>query len=91
MNISYFYFKIVNFDFVFLKGSDYIQSIEELQIEKMHRTQALLVKWERARLQHSPRPYLKNQSNFLHTSQARSSNSIVQFDQEQNAFHTKLI
>ncbi|XP_050523921.1 uncharacterized protein LOC126895759 [Daktulosphaira vitifoliae] len=72
-------------------GSDYIQSIEELQLEKMHRTQAMLVKWEQARVQNSPKSYLKNQSNFLHNTLTQGSNSIIQFDQEQYAFHTELI
>lgn len=79
---------------ILFQGEDYKQSIEEQRLEKIHRTHTLLMEWERARLRHSPKPCSNSKSRFLRNSrppQFRVSNSVVQFDQEQSAFHTELI
>jgi len=50
------------------------------------------MEWERARIRNSPKPRSSSRPSFLHnTRQFRVSHSVVQFDQEQGAFHTELI
>lgn len=52
------------------------------------------MEWERARIQNSPKLCSNPRSCFLRNprqSQFRVSHSVVQFDQEQGAFHTELL
>ncbi|KAL4084798.1 hypothetical protein QTP88_027700 [Uroleucon formosanum] len=75
-------------------GADYTQTIEEQRLEKIHRTHTLLMEWERARIRNSPKPCSNSRSRFIRNPrqpQFRVSHSVVQFDQEQGAFHTELI
>ncbi|XP_050424295.1 uncharacterized protein LOC126835633 [Adelges cooleyi] len=75
-------------------GADYKESIEEQRLERMHRTHALLMEWERARIRNSPKPWSNNISRSLHRTwspQLNVSNSVIQFDQEHCAFHTELL
>ncbi|VVC28668.1 Protein of unknown function DUF4612 [Cinara cedri] len=75
-------------------GVDYKQTIEEQRLEKIHHTHALLMEWERVRIRNSPKPCSNPRSQFLcnlRQPHFRVSHSVVQFDQEQGAFHTELI
>lgn len=52
------------------------------------------MEWERARIRNSPEPCSNSRPCFLRNTrqpQFRVSHSVVQFDQEQGAFHTELI
>lgn len=63
-------------------------------MEKIHRTRALLMEWDRARIVNSSKPCSNTRSLFVHNLQEPQfhiSQSLIQYDQEQCAFHTELI
>lgn len=92
--VFYLFYHYLLLVLTYFQGADYKQTVEEQRLEKIHRTHNLLMEWERARIRHSPKPCPSSRLCFLRNTrqpQFRVSHSVIQFDQEQGAYHTELI